>query len=230
MNGARERFDDPPGVGLVLRLADHLAVQPADRVGGDDEAVIDLRGHGRGLQPREFADVMPAVAEPGFGRFVDVRGLHVERVPACSIATGGRASRWPGSGDPGRCWLPRIEYLCESRPEPVGCQFRHADHVIARLQVTPAQGTEVSTPPLMEVYGPWSATRVQVYGATHGRPSAAARWSGPVSLPTMTSERGKQRRETGQGGLAGEVVSESQPPTRRPNAATLPHKGGGKEQ
>src|SRR5437879_1775414 len=43
-------------------------------------------------------------------------------------------------------------------------------------------------PPANEPYGPCSATRVQVYGATQGFPSAAARCSGPVSLPTMMSE------------------------------------------
>ena len=68
----------------------------------------------------------------------------------------------------------------------------------------------------MDVYGPCSATRVQVYGATHGRPSAAARCSGPVSLATITSRERQQRGEPRERGLAGEVAAPGRGAARSP--------------
>ncbi len=75
----------------------------------------------------------------------------------------------------------------KQRPEPVRRQLRHALHARAALAgncpgTRPALDRDPSGP-----YGPVRATLVQVYGATTGRPSAAARCSGPVSLAAITS-------------------------------------------
>jgi hypothetical protein len=77
---SRQGREDAPGVRLVLGLADHLAIEPADRVGGEYDAVLDPRGDGCGLPPGEFADVLAAVTVSGVGGFVDVRRPHLEGV------------------------------------------------------------------------------------------------------------------------------------------------------
>ena len=98
---AGKRTNDAPRVGLILRLADHFAVQPADGIGGEDQAIADLCRHGLGLQPGEFGDVVPAVAEAasvGSG-MLDGR-LRTGSRPVRG-ASGGLANRWRGSGGTG---------------------------------------------------------------------------------------------------------------------------------
>ena len=69
--------------------------------------------------------------------------------------------------------LPRIEYLRESRPEPVGCQFRHAGSLTALLEVTPAAVNRryFSSTTHRGVQARGSVTRVQVFRHNAGQPA-----------------------------------------------------------
>ena len=48
--------------GVTVPLPDDLAIKPADGVGGDDQALVHLRGDGGGFQPGQFGDVVAAIA------------------------------------------------------------------------------------------------------------------------------------------------------------------------
>src|SRR5205823_3075760 len=73
MLAARERGENPACVIDVRGLADHLPIEPANRVGGEDQSVLDLRRDGGGLQPGDRLHVMTWIAEPLPSRLVDVR-------------------------------------------------------------------------------------------------------------------------------------------------------------
>src|SRR5262249_53265220 len=94
MRGAAELTEDAACVGLVRRLADDLAVEPADRVSGDDDACGHFHCDGGGFEPGDVMDVAPDIEAPEFRRLVDVGGEDVEGVAGATqqVAAGRRAA------------------------------------------------------------------------------------------------------------------------------------------
>src|SRR5262245_30219097 len=67
-------------VGFVGRFADDLAVDPANRVGGDDQATVDAWGDGGSLEPGDVMHELPDVADAAAVGLVDVGRHDLEAV------------------------------------------------------------------------------------------------------------------------------------------------------
>ena len=69
-----------PGIRFVCRLADGHAVDPADGIRGEDDAILQVRRHGRRLQPGYMFHERAGVRVAGVVGFVDVTGDDVKSV------------------------------------------------------------------------------------------------------------------------------------------------------
>ena len=114
-----------------------MAVDPADGVGGEDEAVGDCDGataaafsQRHGLHKRaRIGETVPVGSSMSAGM---ISKANAERAAA---VRGGRARRWRGSGGTATA-LPCQQYLVQQRPETVRRQFRHALQPSAAFQIT----------------------------------------------------------------------------------------------